>query len=111
MNANRVIRNVLGVIALVTAGYLGGKYIYTPQRAWNADTNRDGIEDLVVEARNKKRTIVYGISDSTEKLKEFVSGDEANEIFNARWREGYVEYWKEKPDYDKFHLKSGWKHW
>ena len=111
MNPNRLIKYVSIGLLSAAIGYLGSQYIHTPSKAWNADVNNDGIEDIVIESRDGKRAVTYGISDSPQKNKDFFSGEKASELFNSRWRKEYKEHWGKNPDYDKFHLETKWEHW
>jgi len=111
MDPNKLIKYISIGILSATIGYLGSQYVHTPQRAWNADVNNDGIEDIVVESRDKKRVMLYGISNSEKRNNDFVSGEEANKLFNAVWREEYEKHFGEKPDYNRFNLETTWEHW
>jgi hypothetical protein len=103
------LKNILSIPLAFMIGYFASQYIHTPQRAWNIDANRDGIEDVVVEARDGKRAIMYGISESKDK--DLVSGEEANKFFNPIWERKYKENFGEEPDHEKFHLETKWSHW
>ena len=114
MNPNKL-REYVKITLIVGAisggvGYFTSRYIHTPTSAWNTDINRDGIEDIVIESMGG-RAVLFGISDSTKKDKDFVSGEKASQIFNSRWRKEYKEYWGEEPDRDKCHLKTKWEIW
>jgi hypothetical protein len=100
-----------GALAGGVAGFLISKYLYTPIKGWTADINNDGKEDIVLENRLKKRAVIYGISNSEKRVKEFISGEELSRRLNEQWKKDYENYFGKKPTYNKFNMHTQWEYW
>jgi len=108
MQKESIVRYIFIAYLSAALGYFGSELIHTPRRAWKADVNRDGIEDLIFESRDKKKAILYG---SPFSKRGYISGEELSDYLNSKWRKEYEERWGEKPNYDSFHFKTKWERW
>lgn len=75
---------LIGMLSAAIVGYYVGQWVHTPQWAWTADQNGDGIEDIVFEARDGKTAVLYQVSPPDAGYDKFLSGEKANTYFNER---------------------------
>jgi hypothetical protein len=102
-----VSKYVLTGLLSAIAGYQISQCSHTPTKAWLSDMNNDGTQDVVVQARNGSRAIIYGLPGSNPQ--DCISGQEYNKIFNPIWRAAYIQQYGQEPDYNKFVLETEWE--
>lgn len=61
MSSKKLVAIVSAAVTIgIGAGFLAGKMLYTPKKAYKIwDYNRDGFSDLTVELNNGKTVILY----------------------------------------------------
>ncbi|MBS3169695.1 hypothetical protein J4210_04370 [Candidatus Woesearchaeota archaeon] len=78
---------LVGVFSAAIVGYYAGQWVHTPQWAWTADENGDGLEDIVFESRDGKTSVLYKVSPPDAGYQKFLSGEKASAYFNERLSE------------------------
>ena len=111
MKKQNILKYVMIGASSAIIGYSASQLVHTQRRAWTADINRDVIEDVVIEAKDGRRAVIYGKSNHDSSFKEFISGEELSDILNKRWKKEYEDMYGKKPGYDKFNLKTKWEYW